>query len=195
MKDSGPGISDETGTGSLVFSQVEESTTREYEGTGLGLALVESLVEEMGGTVGVESEVGQGSTFFAEFPRDEADAADQEDFKARAWLLADGGETGVETEVEEEGMLDLVKAKVSWSLWWMLEDMRNLIGNALKKRGYRVLKAANGEQGYEVICDRRPDLVISDWMMPKLSGLTCSGKSEPISMSQPRRLSFSPPRA
>ena len=32
------------------------------------------------------------------------------------------------------------------------------------------LKAANGEQGYEVICDRRPDLVISDWMMPKLSG-------------------------
>ena len=39
-----------------------------------------------------------------------------------------------------------------------LEDMRTLIGKALKRRGYRVLKAANGEQGYEVICDRKPDL-------------------------------------
>ena len=51
-----------------------------------------------------------------------------------------------------------------------LEDMRTLIRKGLKRRGYRVLKAANGEQGYEVICDRKPDLVITDWMMPKLSG-------------------------
>ena len=69
MKDSGPGIAVE-GQKKLfqVFSQVEESTTREYEGTGLGLALVKSLVEEMGGEVGVESAPGKGSTFFAEFP-------------------------------------------------------------------------------------------------------------------------------
>ena len=61
VRDSGPGISEE-GIGKLfkVFSQVDESTTREYEGTGLGLALVKSLAEEMGADVGVESTLGEG---------------------------------------------------------------------------------------------------------------------------------------
>ena len=69
VKDSGPGISKMDQRKLFkAFSQVDGSTKREYEGTGLGLALVKDLAEEMNGAVGVDSEPGKGSTFWFELP-------------------------------------------------------------------------------------------------------------------------------
>jgi signal transduction histidine kinase len=50
------------------FEQAEVSLTKKHEGTGLGLALVKRFVEQHGGKVWLESEVGQGSRFFFELP-------------------------------------------------------------------------------------------------------------------------------
>jgi len=73
VRDSGIGINSE-GQQKLFreFSQVDESTTREYGGTGLGLFICKQLSELMGGTVSVESELGVGSTFHVSFVLEES---------------------------------------------------------------------------------------------------------------------------
>lgn len=67
--DHGPGIAD--GDRHKLFEkfqQIDQSDTRKKEGTGLGLAITQAIVEEHGGKIGVESELGKGSTFWVELP-------------------------------------------------------------------------------------------------------------------------------
>jgi two-component system sensor histidine kinase/response regulator len=69
VRDTGIGISAETLNNLFKpFTQADASTTRHFGGTGLGLSIVLRLTEMMGGTVGAESKIGEGSTFWFELP-------------------------------------------------------------------------------------------------------------------------------
>ena len=59
-----------------AFSQIDQSSTRRYGGTGLGLAIAQRLVQVMGGSIGVDSEPGRGSTFHVDLPLRPADGAE-----------------------------------------------------------------------------------------------------------------------
>jgi signal transduction histidine kinase len=79
VRDQGPGI-DEAFVPRVFarFSQADATDARAKGGTGLGLAISKALVEQMGGRIGFESELGHGTTFYVELPSVDADDADAE---------------------------------------------------------------------------------------------------------------------
>jgi signal transduction histidine kinase/ligand-binding sensor domain-containing protein/FixJ family two-component response regulator len=156
VSDTGPGIpADKLGSVFEPFYQVDASTTRRFGGTGLGLSIARQLVEAMGGTMGVESTEGAGSTFWftALFERAQtgADAADRERDRA--------GEDGQELEV----------ARVL-----IVEDNlvnQHLARKLLERMGHRVGVAGNGLEAIKELETTSYDVVLMDIQMPLMDGL------------------------
>ena len=83
------------------FSQADNSTTRKYGGTGLGLSICKSLTELMDGEIGIDSEIGQGATFWFTLPLLRAEETDEvaiyhTDIKNEKVLIVDDNETNLE---------------------------------------------------------------------------------------------------
>lgn len=171
VTDTGIGIRpDQAKTLFLPFVQADASTTRKYGGTGLGLAISKQLAEMMGGTIGVESQEGQGSTFWftAVFELDTPVAlstnADQllEVIEASAppprSATGDGGSKG-KILVAEDNFTN-----------------REVILAQLKMLGYKASAVINGADAVAAVERGDYALVLMDCQMPVMDGYEASAR-------------------
>ena len=141
------------------FTQVDSSVTRKYGGTGLGLAVTRQLVELMDGTVGVESTVDRGSTFWFEIELPSGSGATEDDAvkpqaqqkKARA-TTADGNQTPRALLAEDNAI------------------NRKLLVAYLGKMGIKADTVENGREAVEAVRDGTYAIVLMDVQMPEMDG-------------------------
>jgi signal transduction histidine kinase/ligand-binding sensor domain-containing protein/CheY-like chemotaxis protein len=156
VTDTGIGISPEALSRLFrSFTQADSSTTRKYGGTGLGLAISKRLVEMMGGAIGVESEVGRGSTFWFTVDLCTVEAAPP------CSPFIPEPVSPVYQNLRQRGRLLLaednpINQKVALHL--------------LSRLGYTVDLAQNGAEAVEMVQRRTYDLVLMDCQMPVMDG-------------------------
>lgn len=169
------------------FRQVDGSSTRKHQGTGLGLALAKELVEQHDGTLSVRSTEDVGTTFTIELPVHEGPAEEPAESSHTAEPAPDpiteasreaeravqlGVDTEVETKAEDEARGDDVKRVLVVD---DEPDMRRFLASILTEE-YRVIQAADGETGLEAAREHRPDAILLDMMLPGMDGLdVCRG--------------------
>jgi PAS domain S-box-containing protein len=138
------------------FVQLDSSLSREHVGTGLGLALVARLSELLGGSVTVESSLEVGSRFIVKLPLQQGLADDQEQ-------TSDQRPAHVSAPLPTKDTLILVVDDNETNL--------NLYSEYLQMKGYHIVVARNGEEAIERTRERKPQLILMDIQMPKMSGL------------------------
>ena len=153
VSDTGIGIAPEQ-HGRLFqrFSQVDGSIRRQYGGSGLGLAICKGLVELMGGTIGVESRTGAGSTFWFRVPLPACPAPAAEAAEGRP------------RPVHPARLL-------------LVEDVpinQDLARAVLEAEGHNVDVAGDGAAAIEAVRAKTYDLVLMDVQMPGMDGLTAT---------------------
>jgi len=135
------------------FSQADNSTTRNYGGTGLGLALVRKFARMMGGDIRVESTAGEGSTFILEVP---------------ARVVETGNSSSMLKTIDAA-----IETSASLGKILVIDDdptARQLLTRALEGQGYQVTTAESGDQGVALAKSEKPALITCDILMPNVDG-------------------------
>ena len=173
VKDSGIGISkDRLPYIFDRFYQADPSSTRKYEGTGIGLALAHELITLHNGTINVESEEGVGSEFIIRLPYQEEFVSESNDTVLNEHIIGEA--------VSPASALPDFDALLSEhdEIVLIVEDngdVRSFIAEQLRGE-YKILEAANGMEGIAVSQGTIPDLIITDLMMPEMDGYAFSEK-------------------
>lgn len=152
VRDTGPGISDDDRQKLFrEFSQIDSSNTRSFGGTGLGLAICRRLVTGMDGTIGVESAIGLGSTFWFDLPAGPIETIDQRHEETNALPAVSIGGTVL---VVDDNPIN-----------------RDVAVGLLTKLGLKAMTASNGREALDMTAAARFDLVLMDMQMPQMDGL------------------------
>ncbi|KAF1856691.1 hypothetical protein Lal_00043547 [Lupinus albus] len=162
VRDTGIGIPDEAQARLFTrFVQADSSTTRRFGGTGLGLAIAKGLIEAMGGTIGLESAPGEGSTFWFSLVLPAATACETRlDSPSAALAMSPPGTTPRQPAhllVVEDGPVN-----------------REIAQMVLEAMGYRVSTACDGEEAVALVQAEPFDLVLMDIEMPVMDGITAT---------------------
>jgi PAS domain S-box-containing protein len=150
----------DTGTGidSAIVSRIFEpffTTKPRGQGTGLGLALLDSMVRTHGGRIDVSSQPGRGTSFMIDLPRNHDEVREESRVRPVSGAAAGRGETVLLVEDNEQ--------------------VRGLVASMLTQGGYAVVEAVDGMEMFEVF-QREQDrirLMIVDIDLPRRSGLDC----------------------
>ena len=172
------------------FHRIESTRARTYEGTGIGLALVQELVKLHGGTVTVDSSLGHGTTFTVSVPRGKSHlpaeriqatrpmastalTAEAYVDEAQRWLPGDSGADADSALLKLPSLASEAAAPPTHNELIVIADdnadMRDYIAHLLRGE-YRVQAVSDGLQALEATRKLHPDLVLADVMMPRLDG-------------------------
>lgn len=167
IRDTGIGMSQEEQEEIFSsFTQVDASGTRSHEGTGLGLTISQRLAERLGGSIAVESEPGEGSTFSVEIAAPPVGEADGQKPVETAGEMASSEESEVDARV-------LVVDDY--------EEIRDLVRYLLERAGAEVETAGSGRTALEMVSeaeelDRSFDVIFMDVQMPDMDGYETTEK-------------------
>lgn len=160
VADTGPGIP--VDAQERVFDRfVQVETGALYGGTGIGLALAKELTELHGGAITLRSTPGEGSTFIVRFPLEEALLSNLTEPLAVADRQgAPQQQTATTSALTDRTTVLIIEDN---------DDIRAYIRRSLEET-YRVIEAADGEDGLQKARNDLPDLIVSDVMLPGIDG-------------------------